>query len=153
MFPPLYTIKKNTHSCQKVQLNSMIEKKSKISSLKLIHFHQWKSTRPNTSFLRRFMAESLRSGIFKVWKLRLISETMHTMGANNINILKKTTFELEINENVIWDVINNSEQKFQVRGCSPLILTPLSAVLLHSITEFKHWYFTLKWSLFKHLFS
>lgn len=27
MFPPLYTIKKNTHSCQKVQLNSMIEKK------------------------------------------------------------------------------------------------------------------------------
>lgn len=63
---------------------------------------------------------------------------MHTMGANNINILKKTTFELEINENVIWDVINNSEQKFQVRGGSPLILTPLSAVLLHSITEFKH---------------
>lgn len=82
-------LKKNTHSCQKVQLNSMIEKKSKISSLKLIHFHQWKSTRPRTSFLRRFMAESLRSGIFKVWKLRLISETMHTMGANNINILKK----------------------------------------------------------------
>lgn len=56
---------------------------------------------------------------------------MHAMGANNINILKK-------NENMILDIINISEQKFQVRGGSPLILTPLSAVLLHSITEFKH---------------
>lgn len=52
--------------------------------------------------------------------------------------MRVSTFEFEINENVIWDVINNSEQKFQVRGGSPLILTPLSAVLLYSITEFKH---------------